>query len=199
MASDPDAGDTFGSSVAVSGNTAVIGARRDDDNGSEAGAAYVFFLVLEGSATFVTGGGWIDSPPGAYVADPSVSGKANFGFVSRRQKGQNTPTGNTKFQFQAADLNFRSDTHESLVIAGPRAQYQGVGTINGTGNFGFMVFVIDAALTDSTDIDLFRIRIWDKDAGDAVVYDNEIGAGDDADPTTEIGGGSINFHSKGNK
>jgi len=40
----------------------------------------------------------------------------------------------------------------------------------------------------------FRIKIWDKDNGDVVVYDNQIGADDDAEPTTAIGGGSIVVH-----
>lgn len=39
--------------------------------------------------------------------------------------------------------------------------------------------------------DLFRIKIWDLDDGDAFVYDNHMDAGDDAEPTTEITGGSI--------
>ena len=41
-ASDKAAGDDFGKSVAVSGTTAVIGSRNDDDNGSDSGSAYVF-------------------------------------------------------------------------------------------------------------------------------------------------------------
>jgi hypothetical protein len=41
-ASDAAAGDYFGRSVAVSGDTAVIGAVGDDDGGSSAGSAYVF-------------------------------------------------------------------------------------------------------------------------------------------------------------
>ncbi len=41
-ASDGAAGDLFGSSVAVSGDTAVVGALRDDDSGSSSGSAYVF-------------------------------------------------------------------------------------------------------------------------------------------------------------
>jgi FG-GAP repeat len=35
-------GDVFGFSVALSGDTAVIGAARNDDNGNEAGSAYIF-------------------------------------------------------------------------------------------------------------------------------------------------------------
>ena len=57
-----------------------------------------------------------------------------------------------------------------------------------------MLSAIDAAETPSTDIDLFRIKIWDKDNGDAVVYDNQLGAGEDADPSTEISGGNIIVH-----
>ena len=43
-ASDGAVGDYFGWSVAVSGdgNTAVIGAYRDDDRGYESGSAYIF-------------------------------------------------------------------------------------------------------------------------------------------------------------
>jgi hypothetical protein len=97
----------------------------------------------------------------------------------------------------SGDLNFHSDSYEWLVVAVYRAQYKGVGTINGSGNYGFKLFAIDANLTPSTSIDLFRIKIWDKDNGDAVVYDNEVGSDEDADPTTEIGGGSIMIHITG--
>jgi hypothetical protein len=42
LASDGAAGDWFGFSVSISGDTAVIGAALDDDNGSDSGSAYVF-------------------------------------------------------------------------------------------------------------------------------------------------------------
>ena len=42
MASDGVAEDGFGQSVSISGDTAVVGAFGDDDNGSESGSAYVF-------------------------------------------------------------------------------------------------------------------------------------------------------------
>ncbi len=41
-ASDAAAGDQFGHSVSISGNTAVVGAYLDDDAGADSGAAYVF-------------------------------------------------------------------------------------------------------------------------------------------------------------
>ena len=42
VAPDGAEGDDFGYSVSVSGDTAVVGARSDDDNGSGAGSVYVF-------------------------------------------------------------------------------------------------------------------------------------------------------------
>jgi len=42
LPSDGAAGDLFGVSVAVSGTTAVVGARLDDDNGSQSGSVYLF-------------------------------------------------------------------------------------------------------------------------------------------------------------
>jgi hypothetical protein len=41
-ASDPTTGDLFGGSVSLSGNIAIIGARYNDDNGTNSGSAYVF-------------------------------------------------------------------------------------------------------------------------------------------------------------
>jgi hypothetical protein len=44
LASDGTAGDWFGVSVSLFGNTALIGAHGDDDNGDSSGSAYVFIL-----------------------------------------------------------------------------------------------------------------------------------------------------------
>jgi len=40
--SDGDAGDYFGHSISLSGNTAIIGAYRDDQNGTRSGSAYIY-------------------------------------------------------------------------------------------------------------------------------------------------------------
>ena len=156
-----------------------------------------FVVVYDPEGGFVTGGGWIDSPEGSYLPDPVLTGKATFGFVSKYKKGATVPTGQTEFQFKVADLNFHSDSYDWLVIAGAKAQYKGVGTINGEGEYGFMLTAIDADLTPSTDIDKFRIKICDK-ATEEIVYDNQMGSLDDDDmaPATAIGGGSIVIHTK---
>ena len=45
LPADGSGGDLFGSALALSGNTTVIGARGDDDNGAESGSAYVFTAI----------------------------------------------------------------------------------------------------------------------------------------------------------
>lgn len=42
LASDGESGDIFGSSIAISEHTAVVGARHDDDNGTNSGSVYVY-------------------------------------------------------------------------------------------------------------------------------------------------------------
>jgi hypothetical protein len=148
------------------------------------------------SAGFVTGGGWIDSPVGAYTEDPSATGKANFGFVSKYKKGANTPTGQTQFKFKAGDLKFNSTVYDWLVVAGPHAKFKGSGTINNSGDFGFMLTGTDGQVTGGEGKDKFRIKIWDV-ATDDVVYDNQAGDDDDANATDIIEGGSIVIHNGG--
>jgi hypothetical protein len=45
----------------------------------------LLLVVYDPSAGFVTGGGWINSPAGAFV-DPTLTGKASFGFVSASER-----------------------------------------------------------------------------------------------------------------
>ena len=166
--------------------------RIDDDTGTSE-SEFRYIVVYNPGSGFVTGGGWFDSPEGVYAADPLLTGKANFGFISKYKQGQNTPDGNTQFNFKAGDLDFHSSCYDWLVIANHKATYKGSGTINGAGCYGSMISVIDEDLTPSTDVDLFRIKIWDKDSG-LVIYDNQLSDEEDANPTTEIGGGSIVIH-----
>jgi PKD repeat protein len=168
----------------------------DDDGGSdtEAGAAYI--VIYDPSAGFVTGGGWIMSPAGAYVDDGSLEGKATFGFVSKYQKGATTPTGHTQFQFHAGSFEFSSTAYDWLVIAGARAQYKGIGTIGGrAGTFGFLLTAIDGQVAGGGGTDKFRIKIWDQATGN-VVYDNQLGQLEDSGAATALGGGSIVIHAK---
>jgi len=172
-----------------------IAVRSTDAVGNTGSPASILLAVYDPTAGFVTGGGWINSPLGAYSADPTLTGKATFGFVSKYQKGANIPTGQTEFQFHAANLDFHSTSYEWLVVAGPRAQFKGSGTINKAGNYGFMLTAIDGQINGGGGIDKFRIKIWDKATG-IIIYDNQMGDADTANSTTAIAGGSIIIHTK---
>jgi hypothetical protein len=158
----------------------------DDDGGSDTQHCG-FVVVYDPNGGFVTGGGWINSPAGAYPADPGATGRANFGFVSKYKKGATVPTGSTEFQFKAGSLNFHSADHQWLVVAGDKAIFKGTGTVNGAAGYSFMLTATDGSP------DTFRMRVW-KTVDDTLVYDNQIGSAPDADPTTAIEGGSIKIH-----
>jgi PKD repeat protein len=168
-----------------------------DKDGASVTTIFQYVVVYDAADGFVTGGGWINSPAGAYVANPSLTGKANFGFVSKYQRGTTTPTGQTEFQFKAGSFNFHSSSYEWLVVAGARAIYKGTGTVNGSGSYGFQLTAIDGQVSGGGGVDKFRIKVWDKTNNDAIVYDNQMGAANDADPTTALGGGSIVIHTTG--
>nr|WP_320055142.1 thrombospondin type 3 repeat-containing protein [Neolewinella litorea] len=156
-------------------------------------ATYV--VIYDPSAGFVTGGGWIWSPAGAYSGDASLEGKANFGFVAKYKKGQSVPDGNTTFHLNAADFKFKSTDYQWLTIAGSNAKFKGSGQVNGAGDYGFMLTGVDGDVNGGGGEDKFRIKIWDK-ATSQVVYDNQMGADDTGYATTVLGGGSIVIHTQ---
>jgi len=200
--SDPE-GDTLteiwtAAGGSVAGNTYTAGSEAGifdvcltvNDGTVDSDPDCTIVVVYDPSAGFVTGGGWIDSPAGAYKADESLSGKATFGFVAKYKKGANVPDGNTSFAFDLAGLEFYSDSYEWLVVnqGGTNAQFRGSGTVNGAldlnGNpYKFMLWAGDGSP------DTFRIKIWSElDGVETVVYDNGF--------DQEIGGGSIVIHTK---
>jgi hypothetical protein len=117
------------------------------------------------------------------------------GFNAKYQSGATVPTGQTEFQVQDANLNFHSTSYDWLVVTRPKFQYQGSGTINGSGSFGFLLTGWDGSAAGGSGVDKFRIKIWDKNNTNAVVYDSQMGAATSADPTTVLGSGNLRIHS----
>jgi uncharacterized repeat protein (TIGR01451 family) len=167
----------------------------DDDGGSS--NATVQFVVYDPSGGFVTGGGWINVVAGSYTADPTLSGRANFGFNSQYKKGATVPTGETEFQFQVGNFDFHSVTYSWLVVSGYKAQYKGTGTVNGTGSYDFTLTAYDGKIggAGQTGYDRFRIVITNHATG-ALVFDNRVGASMDMDAANpqNLAGGSITIH-----
>jgi parallel beta-helix repeat protein len=149
---------------------------------------YVLYLPWMGMGGFVTGGGWIDSPVNGDYDYMQVSGKASFGFVSKYKKGKNVPDGSTNFVFQAGDLHFHSSSYDWLVVTGSDyAKFKGTGTINGSGEYKFMIWAGDGGKGGD---DTFTIKIWeeDEDGLEDVVYENDM--------DQVIDSGSIIIHTK---
>jgi hypothetical protein len=164
----------------------------DNDEGEgtseHVGDLVAMVVIYDPEGGFVTGGGWIDSPLGAYELDPLLTGKASFGFVAKYKKGASIPMGNTEFKFEIANLDFHSSNYEWLVVAGDRAQFKGTGTINDEGLYKFKIWATDGDLSGTTSADMFRIKIWEEDdlGIETVIYDNKV--------DTELGGGQIKIH-----
>ncbi|MBC5991809.1 T9SS type A sorting domain-containing protein [Pontibacter sp. SD6] len=176
--------------------------------GACAQTASIFISVYDPSGGFVTGGGSIDSPPGALISNPDAAGEAKFGLVSKFDKNGKV-TGNTDFEFSAGAFYFKSISHDdgSLVIDNARATYRGTGYIKDpvTGakitseEYKFMVSAYDPQVNGSTSKDRYRIKITNKTTG-ALVYDNLVGAEENAAlesvayNSTELISGSIVIH-----
>jgi hypothetical protein len=152
----------------------VILSMSDDDGGSDL-AMYQYVVIYDPKSGFATGFGWIKSS----------NKRAQFGFVAYYlPKDASTPRGSVVFQDPSAKLNFVGTKFEWLIVNGSKAQIKGTGFVNRTGGYSFIISVIDGRP------DKFRIKIWDKTTGE-VIYDNQPGAADDANPTTKVQGGSI--------
>jgi PKD repeat protein len=164
---------------------------RDDANASDV-KSHQYVVVYDPAAGFVTGGGWIAYGAAACpVLCGGAAGRGDFGFVSKYKKGATVPTGDTRFEFDAGTLAFASTEYEWLLVAGKRAQFKGRGTINGAGDYGFLLTAVD----DATDA--FRIKIWNRSTND-VVFDNQMDAGDNAATLLNkvSGNGTIVIHAK---
>ena len=158
---------------------------RDDDGASDTELAAGYVVVYDPTGGWVTGGGWIASPVGAFSGAVTAGGKLTFALVVRYQAGATTPSGNADFKLNAAKLDFRSTTFEWMAIADNTVRMQGVGTLNGVADYAFAVVARDGGAGDS-----IRIRIWHRVTG-AVVYDNQPGEPMESDPASAVAGGSL--------
>jgi PKD repeat protein len=166
-----------------------------DKDGAVGTAVLQNVVIYDPNGGFVAGGGWFTSPAGSSSDNPSLTGRANFGFVSEYRNGASVPAGQTEFAFQLADLSFHSTSYQWLVFAEARAQLKGVGQVNGAGSYGLLITAVDGQLGGGGGVDRVRVKIWDAASG-RVIYDNQPGAPDNASPSTSILGGAIVIHSR---
>jgi hypothetical protein len=164
-----------------------------DGSGASGENSFQYIVVNNPDAGSVTGNGSISSPAGSYVGDPAETGKIKIGFVAKYKGRHDELEGKAEFNLKAEKMKFKCSAYDWLVISGDLAIAQGVGTINGSGNYGFLIVATDGKISGDK-IDRFRLKIWDKNNGNSVVYDNQPGAKDTDRPTGVLGSGSIAIH-----
>ncbi|MBS9524135.1 T9SS type A sorting domain-containing protein [Litoribacter alkaliphilus] len=133
------------------------------------------YPIFDPEAGAVAGAGWFHSPQGAYIPRPNSSGKAFFSLSARYHRHSKTPSGHVGLNTR--DFKFNSSYLNWLVIEEDKAVIQGVGKLNGKGNYGFLL-----ASAEGTSTTKVRMKIWDRNRGDQLVYDSDINAPWDAMP-----------------
>jgi hypothetical protein len=157
-----------------------------DNDGASVTSSFQYVVVYDPNGGFVTGSSSTNSTAGAYVVNPTFTGKAHFGYQVKYKTGTTIPTGDMNFNLKDGKL-MKSDKDDEkdpfkfklkatsfnwLVITGATAQFQGTGTINGTGNYGFTVTMFDGGIGGGTD--KLGIKIINNNGG-AVIYDTQQG------------------------
>lgn len=161
-----------------------------DNDGGIGRSALDMVVVFDPAAGSARGAGWFESPAGALTSDGSASSRAFFGFLARYGKDATSVVAHPGFRLRVAEFDFESTAYDWLVITGAKAQLRGWGCVNGSAGYSFQIAAIDGKELGSSEPDRLRIRIWDSASG-LLVYDNQRGAADAAEPTSVLGGGSI--------
>jgi hypothetical protein len=174
----------------------------DDGDSTTEGTTEVIVVYNPGDS-FLTGGGFINVHPG--MCDRSISqrcaiksGTANSGFSAQYPDPNSDPVGTTQLTFSEGGMDFYADSYDWLIIVGGLARYGGTGTINGSGQYSFVVTAFDAEVDTfySVESDRFGIKIVDM-ATNTVVFDTALSPEASSDlfgtvPT--VGGATIKIH-----
>lgn len=160
-----------------------------DNYQAVAQAVFEYVVVYDPQAGFITGAGWITSPPGAYQPNPDLAGDAKFGVVAKIKKGDTIPSGN--LQFRLGDFEFESLTYDWLVISGSKATLQGTGTINDRGKYGYTLTILNEKSVAGCPDGCLRLRVWDAANSSIIIYDNERSRSASANPVTPVLRGNI--------
>jgi len=165
-------GSVTGSHTYTSAGVYTLTITVTDNNSAAATKEYKYIVIYDPSAGFVTGGGQVSS--------------SLFGISAKYTPNSQTPVGNVGYTFSNGSMVLASTQIDWLVVDGNIAILTGSGTINGTGNYYFLVSVIDGSP------DKLRIRISDTLGN--LIYDNQPGDPETSAPTTSISAGQIKIH-----
>jgi len=174
----------------------------DGDSTTQATSETV--IVYSPGSAFLTGGGTINVYKGMCLYSnrcANKSGTANSGFDAQYPDPNSAPGGSTQFTFSEGGLDFFAGSYDWLIIVGGWAQYGGIGTINGSGQYRFIVTVIDRDVDTyfGVETDRFGLIIIDMQDG-KVVFDTALSP--EASTTyfgtvPAIGGAAVKIHKSG--
>ncbi|MAO23716.1 MAG: hypothetical protein CMJ35_03285 [Phycisphaerae bacterium] len=125
VASDAAENDQFGYSVSISGNTAVIGANRDDDEGSYTGSAYIFDTTTGQQLFKIAASDAAENDQFGY----SVAIAGTTAVIGARESNNaegsaylfDTTTGQQRFKLAASDAESGALFGSSVAISGAAA------------------------------------------------------------------------------
>ena len=141
-----------------------------------------------GSGTTVAIDGKSVRQGAAPLVEPIVLGIVNFDFASKAATSRSSRN-ESLINLLVGKLEFRTLGFESKTVSGARAQFKGLGTVNNLAGYRYILTVIDGQAPGGDGVDRFRLKVWNEKTGETV-FDNQMGAGDDADPTNVVGAGS---------
>ena len=133
----------------------------DDDGGVSLPATVV--IVVYNPASKVTGGGTMPSPAGALVANPLISGPAQFNLNPQYLQQDTIPSGKATFTFKNAGLDFDS-TILNIVFLALRAPWQAIACAAVLAGIGIELFSVfwDLSLQGHVPNELLsRVSAWD--------------------------------------
>ena len=130
------------------------------------------------------------------TTNPLIMGMINFDFSSKPETARSTKAdnkGENLVNFILGNLEFRALNYDFRELSGVRTQFKGYGKVNNETGYKYLLTVIDGQAPKGGGVDKFRIKIWNDKTGE-VIFDNQLGDDDNADPTTPVGDGkSISF------
>jgi hypothetical protein len=169
-----------------------ISAVAGDEDGAAGSASYSAEVVFDPAAGSVSGSGTFTSPPGAYAANPSASGKASFSLDAAYKSGASKPSGSVIVSSQAIGFRLQSSSLDWLVVDGDKYEFRGSASVNGATGYAFSVSGV--AFAGNAGSDTLRLRVWNA-ANGSLVYDNQPSGGPYDYGTQAISSGNVSIHS----
>ncbi|MET8832764.1 PKD domain-containing protein [Micromonospora sp. NPDC004540] len=166
----------------------------DDDGGT--GTANVMVVVYDPEGGFLTDGGVISSPAGAFPAGPEHTGKLIIQASVKYQPGESGPVpgnGRLAADLEGGEMRLQSTGFEWLVVSPTgKVAVKGVGTVGGQAGFGFLLYGDD-------DPDGLRLVVWrlgdNTIPNNQIIYDNRPSSLDlDESSLTAMATGAIQIH-----